>query len=188
MYRRTTRIAACSCGNVKIQAFGEPIMHATCYCKDCQVGGRRLEALPGATPVFDPDGGTDFLMYRKDRVNYHDVEPLLRAYKINDSSPTIRVVATCCNAAMFMNFEKGHWLDLYRQRFQGDVPRLQIRTCTKSKRNDVDLPNDAPNCDNHSLWFFAKLIAAWIPMLLRGKWVHVSKIQLAVTSKGPGSG
>lgn len=166
MSEQVTRIAECSCGKVKIQAFGEPIFHDACYCKDCQVGGRQIEALPGAVPVLAPDGGTAFLMYRKDRVNYGDVKPLLRAYKINDSSPTVRVVATCCNAAMLLNFEKGHWLTMYRDRFQCDVPPLQMRVCTKSKRNDVELPNDVPNYANHSLWFFAKLIGAWIPMLL----------------------
>ena len=181
------RIAACRCGNVKIQAVGEPIMHNICYCKDCQTGGSQIEALPGATRVMDPDGGTDFLDYRKDRVNYRDVEPLLRAYKIKDSSPTIRAVTNCCNTAMFLNFEKGHWLSIYRHRFQGDVPPLQMRVCAKSKRSDVELPDDVPIHADHSLGFFARMIGAWIPMLLRGKWVHDSRIQLATHSRNSGS-
>lgn len=180
---QVTRIAVCTCGKVKIRAFGEPIMHNICYCEDCQVGGRQIEALPGAAAVLDPDGGTDFLDYRKDRVDYGAVEPLLRAYKIKDDSPTIRVVATCCNTAMFLNFQKGHWLSMYRHRFQGDVPPLQMRVCTKSKRDDVELPNDVPNYAGHSLGFFVTMIGAWIPMLLTGKWGHESKIPLAAKSE-----
>lgn len=167
MPEQATRIAECSCGKVEIRAIGEPILRTVCYCKDCQLGGRQLEALPGAVPVLSPDGGTDFLLYRKDRVNHGDVEPLLRRYKLNESSPTSRFVAPCCNSAMFLNFEKGHWLSMYRQRFQGEVPPLQMRVCTNSKRDDVVLPDDVPNHANHSFSFLARLIAAWIPMLLR---------------------
>lgn len=161
------RIAECSCGRVELRAIGEPILHVACYCKDCQTGGLQIQALAGAVSVLEADGGTDFLLYRKDRVNYLEVEPLLRAYKLDEGSATSRFVAPCCNAAMFLNFEKGHWLTMYRQRFRGDVPPLQMRVCTQSKRDDVVLANDVPNHGNHSFSFLAKLIAAWIPMLLR---------------------
>ncbi len=167
MADQPTRIAECSCGKVKIRAFGEPIMHTACYCKDCQVGGEQIQALQGAAPILDSDGGTDFLLYRKDRVEYSNVQSLLRPYKIKNDSLTSRVVATCCNTAMFLNFEKGHWLTMYRQRFQGDVPPLQMRVCTASKRSGINLPDDVPNCANHSFRFFATLLVAWIPMLLR---------------------
>jgi hypothetical protein len=159
--------AECSCGKVKIEVFGPPIMHTACYCNDCQVGGHQIEALLGAAPVLDSDGGTPFLLYRRDRVSSGSVEQFLRPYKIKASSPTSRLVTTCCNSAMYLNFEKGHWLALYRNRFKGDVPPLEMRVCTKSKRNDVDLPSNVPNHAGYSLSFFAKLIAAWVPMLLR---------------------
>lgn len=158
---------SCNCGKVKIEVTGAPIMHVACYCSDCQAGGRQIEALTGAAPVLEPDGGTHFLLYRKDRVNYTRVDHLLHRYKIKDTSPTSRFVATCCNSAMFLNFAHGHWLTMYRMRFQGDVPPLQMSVCTKSKRSDVTLPGDVPNHATHSFGFFAKLIMAWIPMLLR---------------------
>ena len=159
--------AECSCGKVKIEVLGPPIMHTACYCNDCQVGGHQIEALPGAALVLDSDGGTSFLLRRRDRVGNGSVEQFLRPYKIKESSPTSRLVATCCNSAMYLDFENGHWLTLYRKRFKGDVPPLEMRVCTKSKRNDVDLPSNVPNHASHSLSFFVKLIAAWIPMLLR---------------------
>jgi Family of unknown function (DUF6151) len=158
--------AECSCGKVKIDVFGSPIMHCACYCNDCQIGGLQLEALPGAAPILDPDGGTSYLLYRKDRVSIGSAEQFLRRYKIKESSPTSRVVATCCNTVMYLNFKNGHWLTMYRNRFKGEVPPLEMRTCTKSKCKDVVLPSDVPNLESHSFRFFTKLIAAWIPMLL----------------------
>ena len=158
---------SCACGKATIEVIGSPIMHVACYCSDCQAGGLQIEELPGAAPVLEPDGGTSFLLYRKDRVKYAPVDHLLRPYKIKATSPTSRYVATCCNSAMFLNFEHGHWLTMYRKRFAGNVSPLQMRVCTKSKRSDVNLPSDVPNHETHSLGFFAKLLAAWIPMLLR---------------------
>jgi hypothetical protein len=99
--------ARCSCGSVELEAIGAPIMSAACYCDDCQEGARQIEALPNARPVRDPDGGTPYLLYPKDRVNCSRGAEFLQAYKIKEKSATNRVVATCCNSAMFLNFEKG---------------------------------------------------------------------------------
>lgn len=162
-----TTESVCACGGVRIETIGAPILHTTCYCNDCQVAGRELEALPGAPSVLDPDGGTDLLLFRRDRVVFGSAEQSLRAYRRRDDSPTRRLVATCCNSAMLLDFQKGHWLSMYRRRLHGDVPPLQMRVCTKSRRSDVELPSDVPNYASHSFAFFAKLIAAWIPMLLR---------------------
>ena len=159
-------IAECSCGKVKIEAIGTPILHCVCYCNDCQIGGTQLEALPNAPRTLNTDGGTSYLLYRKDRVNIDSAEQNLRPYKIKDSSTTSRVVATCCNTPMYLNFKNGHWVTMYRNRFKDEVPPLEMRTCTKSKRKDVVLANDVPNFEGHSFKFLAKLIAAWIPMLI----------------------
>jgi hypothetical protein len=159
--------ATCSCGKVKIEAAGPPIVHAACYCRDCQTAGRQLEALPGAAAVMDPDVGTPALLYRRDRVSHGDSGQLLRPYRIEPNSPTRRLVTTCCNCAMYLDFEKGHWLTLYRKRFAGDVPPLEMRICTRSKQDDVELPGDVPNYPGRSFRFFAKLAGAGIAMLLR---------------------
>ena len=39
---------ACRCGRVRLEISGAPILHCICYCKNCQEGGRRLQALAGA--------------------------------------------------------------------------------------------------------------------------------------------
>ncbi|MGZ5193806.1 MAG: hypothetical protein ACXWJM_00080 [Ramlibacter sp.] len=152
---------------MKIEVFGLPIVHAACYCSDCQTAGRHIESLPGAAAVLDSDGGTASLLYRRDRVSHGSSRQLLRPHKIKASSPTSRLVTTCCNCAMYLDFEKGHWLTLYRKRFAGDVPPLEMRICTKSRRSGVELPQDVPNYPGRSFGFFVKLLTAWIPMLLR---------------------
>lgn len=58
------RRASCACGRVSCEGAGGPILSAICYCADCQEGGRRIEALSGARPVLEPDGGTAYLTYR----------------------------------------------------------------------------------------------------------------------------
>src|ERR1700753_4100394 len=107
--------ARCFCGRVELQATGSPIVSSVCYCDDCQKGADQLEALPGAATVRDPDGGTEYILYRKDRLACTKGADLLQSYKLRDGSATNRVVASCCNAPMFMNFDKGpHWVSAYR--------------------------------------------------------------------------
>jgi hypothetical protein len=91
----------------------------------------------------------------------------LQGYKIREKSVTNRVVATCCNTAMFLNFDNGfHWVSAYRARFQGDVPPLQMRICTKFKPENSEIPSDVPSYSGFPLKFLAKLVAAKIAMLL----------------------
>jgi len=159
--------AQCSCGKVSIDVTSPPISHNACYCNDCQLGAKRIEALPGAAPLMDSDGGTPFLDYRKDRVRQGDPEQLLHPFKLKESSTTERFVSTCCNSAMYLSFQGGHWVSLYRKRFKGDVPPLERRLWTKYKRDDVTLPDDVPNHASYSLAFYGKLFVTWIAMMLR---------------------
>jgi hypothetical protein len=159
--------AQCSCGSVELEVIDAPITSVVCYCDDCQEGARQIEALPNARPVRDPDGGTAYVLYRKDRVKCSKGPQFLRGYKIREKSATNRVVATCCNSAMFLNFDDGkHWVDVYRARFQGDVPPLQMRICTKFKPENNDVPSDVRSCSTYPFKLVAKLVAAKIAMLL----------------------
>src|SRR5260370_34280610 len=101
----TKRAASCACGSVAFEAIGAPITSVVCYCDDCQEGSRQIEALPNARPVRDPDGGTAYSVYRKDRVKCSRGALLLKSHKIREKSATNRVIATCCNSAMFLNFD-----------------------------------------------------------------------------------
>ena len=60
-------MAACACGKVELSATGAPIAAAICYCNDCQAGGHMIEALPDAPKVLNDDGGSDYILFRKDR-------------------------------------------------------------------------------------------------------------------------
>src|SRR5271169_6359149 len=101
--------ASCSCGSVELEAIGTPITSAVCYCDDCQEGSRQIEALPNAPPVRDTDGGTAYILYRKDRVKCSRGAELLKRHKIREKSATNRVVAACCNSPMMLNFDDSKW-------------------------------------------------------------------------------
>lgn len=102
----------------------------------------------------------------------------LEEHRLKPDSPTRRVIAKCCNSAMFLDFTKGHWLSMYRNRFPTDAPPLEMRVMTNERRVGVELADDLPNHRGHSAKFMSKLIIAWIAMGFRrpeialGKTVH----------------
>jgi len=164
---RADTTARCSCGSVEFEAIGTPITSVVCYCDDCQEGSRQIEAFPNAAPVRDTDGGTAYILYRKDRVKCSRGAELLKRHKIREKSATNRVVATCCNSPMMLNFDDSKWwISVYRARVQGDLPPLQMRICTRFKPENGDLPNDVPSYSTFPLKFLAKQLAARIAMLL----------------------
>ena len=107
----------CQCGKVEFEVIGAPILAASCHCTSCRRAGRAFEALPSAPPVLDADGGSPVLLYRKDRVRCVAGLQYLEEHRLKPDSPSRRVLAACCNSAMFGDFTKGHWLSLYRKRF-----------------------------------------------------------------------
>ena len=162
-----TRVARCSCGKVVIEAFGDPMTSVACYCDTCQEGSRRIEALAGAASILSPDGGTAYILYRKDRVKYSEGAELLKGYKVDEKSTTSRVVATCCNSAMFMRFDDvKHWVPIYRGRFPDDTTPLQWRICTKYKPANAEIPNDVPISAMYPAGFMWKLLTSKISMVL----------------------
>jgi hypothetical protein len=164
-----TRTSSCACGRVRCQAIGAPIVSLVCYCDDCQEGARRIEALPNAAGFREADGGTPLLTYRDDRFNCSTGEELLVDYKISEGAPTRRVVAWCCNSAMFLKYGPGFWVSAYRVRFEGDLPPLEMRTQIQHRRADSPLPRDLPCYRGFPMRLFAKIIAARVAMLV-GRW------------------
>ena len=160
-------IATCQCGKVKMEAIGRPILTASCYCTSCQDAGHRLERLVSAPLVLDPDGGTSVILYRKDRMQCVAGRRHLEEHRLKPESPTRRVVATCCNSAMLLDFTKGHWVSMYRNRFAMGAPPLEMRVMTGERRVGVRLPDDVPNHRGHSVKFMLRLLAAWIAMGFR---------------------
>jgi hypothetical protein len=167
--------AICQCGKVKFEAVGPPILTGSCYCTSCQEAGRQLEQLASAPPVLDADSGTGVVLYRKDRVQCVTGQEYLEERRLKPDSPTRRVVATCCNSAMFLDFTKGHWLSMFRNRFPTGAPPLQMRVMTSERRAGIEVADDLPNYSGHSGKFMLKLIAAWIAMGLRRPEITLGK-------------
>jgi hypothetical protein len=167
--------AICRCGKVKFEAVSPPILTGACYCTSCQEAGRRFEQLASAPPVLNPDSGTSLILYRKDRVQCVMGQEYLEEHRLTPDSPTRRVVAICCNSAMFLDFTKGHWLSMYRNRFPTGAPPVEMRVMTKERRVGVELADDLPNYSGHSGKFMLKLIAAWIAMGFRRPEITLGK-------------
>jgi hypothetical protein len=163
---RTIRMSSCACGRVRCQAVGVPILSVVCYCDNCQEGGQKIEKLPNAARVLDADGGTPYLSYRDDRLSCVSGADLLVGYKIKDSAPTQRFVASCCNSGMFLKFGRGHWVSMYRARFEGDVPPIEMRTQTKYRLVDTEIPHDAPSYRTYPMKLIGRLLTSRLSMLI----------------------
>lgn len=166
MAAQSTATFPCRCGQVTIEASGRPITSLVCYCDDCQEGARQIQSLPGAAAVLDPDGGTAYLAYRKDRVQCVKGATLLTHHKIRATSATNRVVASCCNTAMYLNFEDGkHWVDLYRARCRETALPVQMRICTKFASLGDSLPTDVPSYSRYPMALLMRLLLAKAAMV-----------------------
>ncbi|WP_129791953.1 GFA family protein [Sphingosinicella sp. CPCC 101087] len=162
----TTQLG-CACGQVRMEAERTPIVTAECHCDSCRAAGERLQRLPAAPPVLGENGGTHFVLYRKDRVRFVEGLDRLREFRLKPDAKTRRVVAACCNTPVFLEFQGGHWLSLYGGLWpESERPAIELRTMTSDLADPSSLP-DVPNGKRQSLSFFAKLLGAWIAMGFR---------------------
>ncbi|NNM66785.1 MAG: hypothetical protein HKM06_02105 [Spirochaetales bacterium] len=156
---------SCACGSVEFQAFGHPILTSVCYCDDCQKAGHQIESLPQAPSVVGHDGGTAYILYRRDRVTCLRGSERLAEHRVEGEAFTKRVVAACCNSGMYLDFEKGHWLSLYRDRFRGQAPAVEMLIQTKYKPAETVLPQDIPSFSGFPLKFIGKIMRAKFEMM-----------------------
>jgi len=124
--------------------------------------------LPNAPSVRDPDGGTAYIVYRKDRVTYTKGSELLKDYKLEQNSKTNRVVASCCNSAVLMRFDDArHWVPVYRARLSPNPPAIQMRICTSFMAEDGVIPNDVPSHRDYPPALLMRLLSSRVAMLFR---------------------
>lgn len=168
-----TRLA-CACGQVQLEVDRAPIVSTECHCNSCRAAGAKLQTLPAAPPILEPNGGTRFVLYRKDRVRFLQGAERLKELRLIPGAKTRRVVATCCNTPIFLEFQNGHWLSLYGCLWpQGKLPPLELRTMTGDLPDASALADDVPNGKRQSFSFFARLVGAWIAMGFRSPKIRV---------------
>ena len=163
-----TRSSSCACGRVRCQAVGAPIVSLVfAIATIARKAPVELKRCRMRQSFRDADGGTPLLAYRDDRFRCSSGEELLVGYKITERSPTRRMVASCCNSAMFLKYAPGFWVSAYRARFEGDdLPPLEMRDQIEHRRADSDPPRDVPCYRGFPMRLFAKIISARIAMLL----------------------
>lgn len=157
----------CGCGKVRLDLTGAPMVSVECCCTSCRTAGTRMQGLPGAPVILTDYGATPFVLYRKDRVHIEGAEHLA-GFRLNPKSHSRRVVATCCNTPMFLDFELGHWLSLYGSLWPADSrPAIEMRTMTQDLDDRSALPDDVPNPKRQNATFFLRLLGAWVAMGFR---------------------
>lgn len=174
--RTETRTASCKCGAVRLELTGKPIVAATCYCHSCQQAGRGFEALPGAPDVVGADGGTPYVLVRKDRLAWLSGSEKLGEHRLKPDSPTRRFVARCCNTPIALEFTKGHWLSVYSDRIAAEErPAAEMRTIVGDRPAGIELPGDIPNYRTPSGKFMWRLLTAWAAMGFRAPPIEATK-------------
>lgn len=167
---------SCACGQFHVELVGAPFITAECHCNSCREGGKRLESLPLSRSVTAENGGTPYVLYRKDRVRFPDGTALLRGYRLSEKAPTRRVVTTCCKTPVFVEFNGGHWLSLYASLWAGlTAPAMQIRTQTSDAPEGTKLDSSLPAGALTTAGFYSKLLAAWIAMGFKTPKIEVAE-------------
>lgn len=173
MVSQTTELS-CACGRVRIDVKDAPIISAECHCTSCRAGAARIALLPGAPDITKPNGGTPYVLYRKDRIAFRSGAELIRSFRLTPTSPTRRAVATCCNTPIFVEFQGGHWLSLYASLWPTSTrPAAQLRTQTDNAPAGTELSGDIPSGRGPTLKFYGRLLAAWIAMGFRTPKVNI---------------
>lgn len=159
------QIASCTCGNVRFEAVGNPFLANACYCGDCRAAAAAIGNLPGASSPAEADGGTEYLLYRKDRIACTKGESLLVPMRLDPKSATKRLIAGCCNSAMAMAFDDSrHWVSAYRRRFENSPPPIELRICMGDARAVNSRPDNVPTFKGYPARMMFKLVGARLAM------------------------
>lgn len=157
----------CQCGKLTISAFGAPILSASCYCTSCQTAGHLFSKHLHIQSPQSADGGTHYVLYRKDRVDYAPAISSLWAFRLNEKTKTRRVLSSCCNTPLFLELGNGHWLSVYAHVLPPDSrPSPSLRTMISDVPGQ-SFNDDMPSYSSQSPGFMFRLLWAWIQMGFR---------------------
>jgi hypothetical protein len=83
----------------------------------------------------------------------------LTAHKLRPNSNTSRMVASCCNSALYLAFDKGpHWVSTVSNRSVGEVPRPRYRVMTRYRTSPLPFPDSVPTAKRFSWPFLGTMI------------------------------
>ena len=137
-----------------------------CYCDDCQAAAERLAATANSPPAANADGGTEFMVYRRDRLACARGADRLQAMKLTGGSKTRRMIAGCCATPMYLAFDdKRPWASAFRAPFGVDAPPVEMRICTRFRRSEAKAEDSLPSHPGYPPALFLRILAAWPRML-----------------------
>lgn len=161
MEQHTTHLT-CACGAFHLDLHAAPIITTECHCDSCKQAAGRLVGLPVAQPMQMHDGGTHYVLYRKDRVTFPAGTETLREFRLGADASTRRIVTACCNTPVFLEFKGGHWLSLYANLWdESRRPVAELRTMVPK---GAAVPDDMPSGAWATAGFYGRLLVAWIAM------------------------
>ncbi|GAB5428829.1 MAG: DUF6151 family protein [Devosia indica] len=162
---KTTTTLRCACGQFHLELIGDPFSASECHCRSCRSAAQRLSILPPAFPIAAGNGGVPYALYRKDRISFPDGTANLAEFRLSDTAPTRRVLTTCCNTPVFLEFEGGHWVSFFTGLWpESRRPTPQIRTQTGDVPDGVTLDDSLPAGTTTTAGFYARLLGEWIAM------------------------
>ena len=166
-------IAHCRCGDIEIAGWGEPIIVTACYCEDCQAAAQRVAERSSSASLANADGGTEFMVFRRDRIACRRGKDRLQAMRLTDTTRTRRMIASCCATPMYLAFDdKRPWASAFRSNFGADAPPVEMRICTRFRRSDDKAEDRLPSHSGYPPAMMARILAAW-PLMLFSRPVGV---------------
>lgn len=160
-----TLTARCACGGVALTVEGAPILTAVCYCDACQLAAKAIETLDRAPKITDAAGGTPLVLYRRDRMTIATGEERIQDFRLSAGTPTRRRVATCCDAMMYLDFSRGHWVSIHRDRFaEGARPPIEMRVQTRYVAEGLTVPEGGRVYRKWPSSFIGRLLKAQFAM------------------------
>lgn len=163
-------VLQCQCGSVECRGRGAPFLVAVCYCDHCQEAARQIEAAKAGPAVADPDGGTALCLIRDDLFTVTRGSDRLQSHKRDPASATSRMVASCCNSAMFLDFADGRfWKSAMVRRIAGNQPTIEMRLCTRYRDSALAWPDEVPRHARFPLSALGRIAHQWAAMKLRGR-------------------
>lgn len=143
------------------------MLTATCYCDDCQAAAKEIEADGTGPLVADPDGGTTLSLLRIDGFRTVKGAELQVPHRLRETSATSRVVAGCCNSAMYLSFTDGRfWVSAMSNRIVGQKPAVESRLAVKFRDSALPWPDDARRYASFPKRYIFRLLGQWIAMKL----------------------